>query len=228
MLERNEKRRTLEDLFWDWTKTFDSEAFEYYCYLKRKKSWEKGSRAKPAPVEVPEKVPFPKFSTFKHHFYTKIGVRFGRNIKCQCDDCTALKNLTRRFEEEKNDFMAQQARKALKAHQDRSEFKTEIVHNNMVNSQLSFSNSPLEKKSQLFSIDEEITAVTTPACQVAVRYKDLCKTKIPALRKELNAHGVSFSSKNENVLRNLLGRHYELEHAWEKPIYKKKRKRRTH
>jgi len=136
-LERTEEMPTLQSLYLKWIVHFNSDFAPYVKFLSDFAAWfkKKDRNTIPPPTYI-ECTLFPKFSTFRHYFYTNLNIKWGLRVKSKCDDCTTLKSLITESKTNNTRSAIEKTKTLelqLKHHIDRKDYKNNINFTNKIN-----------------------------------------------------------------------------------------------
>ena len=172
--------------------------------------------------------------------YTIYNIRLGRNVKCLCDDCCGLRNLSKRFEEEGRPVEAAIATKALRQHKRRADFKQTRYRVSRANAAASCSNGRVNEVSTQFprsnisikledthqqitpNPTESLLIAETCTCPISMSINSIQEASYTQLVNEVQRHGIK-CRKDKQAMKEVLEHHYVQMHG-EKPIRAMKRK----
>ena len=173
----------------------------------------KGDRQGEPPNPVPEKDPFPLFSSFKHHWYTRLNVRFGENVKCECGECRGLLNLSASLEAMGDTETKNYVLNLRRKHVERAAFKQHVVKSLAATAESGWANSRFSKsQAQDMDLvektlpdspfkDSESTNISVKTCNCKVNFSpfDIPNLRLIALQTFCVEHHV----KTRKALRYL-------------------------
>lgn len=132
-LEKTKELDTLEKFYWSWLVQYNRALTVWVTYNKNFEEWWKSDRDPSKRPMEPQVEIFPKFSSFKHYWYTKLNIKYGTRIKSLCDDCQQLKSLILEHENNGNVLEVEKYKNLLKYHLQRKDKKKQNSFRHRIN-----------------------------------------------------------------------------------------------